>query len=52
MGRSAGRLSLTLTSPHLFLIAGAGSPNINLWAVLAVMAFGLGMILIGWLRRR
>jgi len=41
-----------VTGPHLFLFGGVGSPNINIWAVLAVMALGLGMILIGWLRRR
>ena len=42
---------VTLNSPHLYLIAGAGSPNINIWAVLVVMALGPGMIIIGWLRR-
>jgi hypothetical protein len=43
---------MTLTSPQLFLFVGVGSPNINVWAVLAVMALGLGLILFGWLRRR
>ena len=41
-----------MTSTHVFLYVGSGSPNINLWAVLAVMALGLVLILIGWARRR
>jgi hypothetical protein len=40
-----------MTSAH-FLLGGLHSPNVNVPAVLAVIAVGLAMILIGWLRRR